>query len=76
MIYQVMSYDSCVMYVAVAQELVLEVFQALTSHTQIVKESIQKGEAFGGDTSMSETSPNPSPSLYPLPKPLALPLTH
>ena len=27
-----------------AQELVLEVFQALTSNTQIVKESIQKGD--------------------------------
>ncbi len=36
--------DMCVVMVT-AQELVLEVFQALTSHTQIVKESIQKGQS-------------------------------
>ena len=30
-------------FLSSAHELVLEVFQALTSNTQIVKESIQKG---------------------------------
>ena len=45
--YVVLIILDCVMYtgsfVVVAHELVLEVFQALTSNTQIVKESIQKG---------------------------------
>lgn len=39
-----MSCDYHVVVVYTAQELVLEVLQALTSDTKIVKESIQKGE--------------------------------
>ena len=35
-----------VMWLYTAQELVLEVLQALTSDTKIVKESIQKGHFF------------------------------
>ena len=39
------SYNYIALSCVAAHELVLEVFQALTSNTQIVKESIQKGWA-------------------------------
>ncbi len=39
------SYNYIALACVAAHELVLEVFQALTSNTQIVKESIQKGWA-------------------------------
>ena len=38
-----MNYRVCINYSLIANPLVLEVLQALTSHTQIVKESVQKG---------------------------------
>ena len=54
--------SSCIV-VPAAQELVLEVFQALTSNTQIVKESIQKGMP-SADTPHNKTTPLLLPLIY------------